>query len=334
MALEPPAGANLFEDSGAGCSMRSVIADIRDIERVKRTFAEHRPEIVFHLAAQPLVRRSYENPLDTYSTNVMGTANVLEAARTSEGLRAVVVVTTDKCYENREWDWPYRETDRLGGFDPYSNSKACAELVVSAYRNSFFNPADYVRHGVALATVRAGNVIGGGDWAEDRLVPDAMRALASGRPLTIRNPHAIRPWQYVLEPLRGYLKVAEALMDDGAAMGEAWNFGPDPADAETVESIASQLSMHWGNGAQWEAAKGAQPHEGQCLRLDSSKAAGRLEWRPGLRLKEALAMTVAWYRARMQGDDMHAFSMAQIEEYEHRVMAQQTPVAIGSGAAA
>src|SRR5271157_2901498 len=231
IALEPPKTLSLFQDAGVERGMRSVIGDIRDIDLLKRTFAEHRPEMVFHLAAQPLVLSSYEDPLYTYSTNVMGTANVLEAARHTDSLRAVVVVTTDKCYENREWEWPYRETDRLGGYDPYSNSKACAELVVSAYRNSFFNPADYSRHGVAVASVRAGNVIGGGDWAEGRLVPDIIRAFIDERPVRIRNPHAIRPWQHVLEPLRGYIAVADSLWEAGLKSGEAWNFGPAQSDA-------------------------------------------------------------------------------------------------------
>jgi CDP-glucose 4,6-dehydratase len=315
-ALEPPTSVNLFENAEVGSGMRSVIADIRDSRSLKQAFADHRPEVVFHLAAQSLVRASYEYPLDTYSTNVMGTANVLEAARESSGLRAVIVVTTDKCYENREWELPYFETDRLGGYDPYSNSKACAELVVSAYRNSFFNPAVYDQHGIAIASVRAGNVIGGGDWAHDRLVPDAMRAWMDGRPLMIRNARAIRPWQHVLEPLRGYLAVAESLLEDGPGAGEAWNFGPDATDAQPVEWVVNELAKRWGRGARWEEATGTQPHEEQSLRLDCSKAASRLGWRPELRLNEALAMTVAWHRAKMQGRDMHAFTMGQIDEYE------------------
>lgn len=315
IALEPPTKVNLFTDAQVERGMRSVIADIRDIGIVKQTFAEHRPEVVFHLAAQPLVRTSYEDPLGTYSTNVMGTANVLEAARHTESLRAVVVITTDKCYENREWAWPYRETDRLGGYDPYSNSKACSELVVSSYRNSFFNPKEYGRHGVAIASARAGNVIGGGDWAEDRLVPDIIRAFADERPVRIRNPRSIRPWQHVLEPLRGYLSVAESLCDEGALNGEAWNFGPDQSDAQPVEWIVRELSELWGKGACWEVEDGMQPHEAQSLKLDCSKAAMRLRWHPELRLKEALAMTVTWYQAKLQGQDMNVFTNAQIESY-------------------
>lgn len=316
IALEPPTRVNLFQDACIEHGMHSVIGDIRDANLLKQTFAEHRPEIVFHLAAQPLVRSSYEDPLGTYSTNVMGTANVLEAARQIDSLRAIVVVTTDKCYENREWEWPYREIDPLGGYDPYSNSKACAELVVSAYRNSFFNPEDYSRHRVAVASVRAGNVIGGGDWAEDRLVPDIMRAFMEERAVRIRNPHAIRPWQHVLEPLRGYLAVAESLCEKGAACGEAWNFGPEQSDAQPVEWIVRELAEAWGAGARWDLEEGAQPHEAQNLKLDCSKAAARLGWRPQLRLKQALAMTSSWYQARLQGQDMHAFTKSQIKNYD------------------
>jgi CDP-glucose 4,6-dehydratase len=324
IALEPPTSINLFQDAAVERGMRSVIGDIRDASLMKQVFSGHRPEIVFHLAAQPLVRCSYEDPLGTYSTNVMGTANVLDAARHTASVRAVVVVTTDKCYENREWVWPYRETDRLGGYDPYSNSKACAELVVSAYRSSFFNPADYSRHGVAIASARAGNVIGGGDWAEDRLVPDIIRAFMAERPVQIRNPRAIRPWQHVLEPLRGYLAVAESLCAEGPAFGEAWNFGPEQTDAQPVEWIVRELAEAWGAGAHWEPQPGVQPHEAQSLKLDWSKAAARLGWRPELRLKEALAMTSAWYMARLQGQDMHEFTNAQIRDYAERWQSSTT----------
>lgn len=321
IALEPPSGANLFQDAAVARGMHSVIGDIRDANLVRMTFAEHRPEIVFHLAAQPLVRASYEDPLGTYSTNVMGTANLLDAVRHTDGLRAVVVVTSDKCYDNKEWIWPYRETDRLGGYDPYSNSKACAEFVVSAYRNAFFNPKDYSQHGVAIASVRAGNVIGGGDWAENRLVPDIVRAFMDKRPARIRNPRAIRPWQHVLEPLRGYLAVAKSLCESGIASGEAWNLGPAQSDAQPVEWIVREFSELWGGNARWELDEGAQPHEAQCLKLDSTKAAVRLGWRPELRLKDALAMTAGWYLAKLQGQDMRAFTNGQIETYGKRLEA-------------
>jgi len=316
LALDPPTDPSLFKDASVAQGMRSEIADIRNLERVKAILQEHRPEIVFHMAAQPLVRKSYEDPIDTYTTNVMGTANVLESVRGCDSVRAVVVITTDKCYENKEWIWPYRETDRLGGYDPYSNSKACAELVVSAYRNSFFNPADYSRHGVGVASVRAGNVIGGGDWAEDRLVPDIIRAFMEERPVRIRSPHAVRPWQHVLEPLRGYLAVAESLCEQGVAFGEAWNFGPDQSDAQPVEWIVRELAETWGAGAKWDLEEGVQPHEAQNLRLDCSKAASRLGWRPQLSLKQALAMTSSWYQARLQGQDMQAFTKSQIRSYD------------------
>lgn len=316
IALEPSSATNLFQDAKVERGMRSVHGDIRDIDLLKQTFLEHRPEVVFHLAAQPLVRNSYEDPLGTYSTNVMGTANVLEAARHTEGVRAVVVITTDKCYENREWPWPYRETDQLGGYDPYSNSKACAELVVSAYRNSFFNPAEYSRHGVAIASVRAGNVIGGGDWAEDRLVPDVIRAFLEKRPVVLRNPKAVRPWQHVLESLRGYIWVAESLCNEGAASGEAWNFGPEHSDAQPVEWIVQELAEAWGEGAQWAFAGAGQPHEAQNLKLDWSKAQARLGWQPVLRLKDALKMTAEWYKVKLDNRDMHEFTNAQIKSYE------------------
>jgi CDP-glucose 4,6-dehydratase len=318
VALEP-AEDSLYRDAGVGREMRSVFGDIRGIALLKQTFAEHRPEIVFHLAAQPLVRSSYLDPIGTYSTNVMGTANLLEAVRGCASVRAIVVITTDKCYENREWGMPYRESDRLGGYDPYSNSKACAELVVSAYRDSFFNPSVYRLHGVALATVRAGNVIGGGDWALDRLVPDAIRAFQGGRSVQIRNPLAVRPWQHVLEPLRGYLTIAELLYEDGPAFGEAWNFGPDQHDARPVEWVVNELARLWGEGARWELVSGGHLHEGQVLRLDSTKAADRLGWHSQIRIKDALAMTVAWYQAKLQGLDMRKFTNAQIEEYPPRL---------------
>lgn len=314
-SLPPPTAVNLYEDALIERGMRSVIGDIRDGALLRSALAEFHPEIVFHLAAQPLVRNSYEDPVGTYAVNVMGTINLLEAVRHIDGVRAVVVITTDKCYENREWERAYRETDRLGGYDPYSNSKACAELVVSAYRNSFFPPADHQKHGVALASVRAGNAIGGGDWAEARLVPDIMRAFAAGKSVLIRNPRAIRPWQYVLEPLRGYLAVAESLVEDGAKQGEGWNFGPDPSDAQPVDWLVRELASLWGEGAKWELDGSAQPHEAQNLKLDCTKAADRLGWRPQLRLREALSMTVHWYRAKLRGEEMRAFTCKQIRAY-------------------
>jgi CDP-glucose 4,6-dehydratase len=317
-ALEPPTAVNLFTDADVATGMRSVLGDIRDTAHVAKVFQEHQPEIVFHMAAQPLVRSSYADPVGTYATNVVGTASVLEAARHTPSVRAIVVVTTDKCYENREWDWPYRENDRLGGYDPYSNSKACAELVVSSYRNSFFNPAAYDKHGVAIASVRAGNVIGGGDWATDRLVPDIMRAFLGGQPALIRNPHAIRPWQHVLEPLRGYIAVAESLCENGTRDAEAWNFGPEQADAQTVEWIVRKLASLWGEDARWGVDSGDHPHEAHTLQLDWSKAKHRLDWFPALTLSDALTATAEWYKVKSTEKDVRAFTLQQIRSYEER----------------
>jgi CDP-glucose 4,6-dehydratase len=317
-ALDPPTEVNLFTDADVTTGMRSVLGDIRDTAHAGRVFQEHQPEIVFHLAAQPLVRGSYADPVGTYATNVVGTASVLEAARHTPSVRAIVVVTTDKCYENREWDWPYRENDRLGGYDPYSNSKACTELVVSSYRNSFFNPAAYDKHGVAIASVRAGNVIGGGDWAADRLVPDVMRAFLAMEPVLIRNPRAVRPWQYVLEPLRGYIAVAESLCENGTIDAEAWNFGPQQADAQTVEWIVRKLASLWGEGAQWRVDSGDHPHEAHTLQLDWSKAKRRLDWSPALALSDALTATAEWYKVKSEAKDMRAFTLQQIQSYEER----------------
>ena len=315
LALEPPTEPSMFKEASVSQGMRSEIADIRDLECVKAILQQHRPEIVFHMAAQPLVRKSYEDPAGTYATNVMGTVNVLESVRGCGSVRAVVVVTTDKCYENKEWIWPYRETDRLGGYDPYSNSKACAELVVSAYRNSFFNPADYSQHGVAVASVRAGNVIGGGDWAEDRLVPDIMRAFAANKVLTIRSPKAVRPWQHVLEPLGGYLTLAERLCTVGVQYGDAWNFGPECSDAKPVEWMVRELAVEWGGGAHWQVDPHAHPHEAHMLKLDCSKALHSLDWRPALPLKQALRLTADWYRRWNEGEDARGLAIEQIKRY-------------------
>jgi CDP-glucose 4,6-dehydratase len=330
-SLEPPTTPNLFEEAQVAKEMRSVIADIRDLDKLRHVFTEFRPEIAIHMAAQPLVRTSYEDPLTTYAVNVMGTANFLEAVRGCDTARSVVVVTTDKCYENKEWHWGYREGDALGGYDPYSNSKACAELVVSSYRNSFFNPEQYSRHKVAIATVRAGNVVGGGDWAADRLVPDIFRTFSDGRKAMIRNPEAIRPWQYVMDPLRGYLLVAQKLCEQGVEYGQAWNFGPDFSDMRSVEWIVSRLARLWGENAEWVHNKGIeQPHEAGVLRLDCSKAAIELGWRPRLSLNSALEITVEWYKARLSGDDMRSFTMNQIEQYE-RLALSPTITSIGNG---
>jgi len=316
-SLEAPTTPSLFVDARVWEGMRSVIGDIRDLEKLQRVFAEFCPEVAIHMAAQPLVRASYDDPLSTYAVNVMGTANFLEAVRSCDTVRSVVVITTDKCYENKEWDWGYRESDTLGGHDPYSNSKACAELLVSSYRNSFFDPEKYDRHKVAIATVRAGNVIGGGDWAADRLLPDIFRALSNGHEAVIRNPVAIRPWQHVMEPLRGYLTIAQRLYEQGIEYGQAWNFGPDFSDTKRVEWIVSRLTQMWGQNAQWVLDSNADPpHEARTLRLDCSKAAIELGWRPRLSLDAALEITVHWYKARLRGKDMRAFTIEQIERYK------------------
>ncbi|MBU0750991.1 MAG: CDP-glucose 4,6-dehydratase [Gammaproteobacteria bacterium] len=309
-ALEPPTQPNLFEVARVAEGMASsTIADIRDAGALAQTMQRARPEVVFHLAAQPLVRHSYAAPVETYATNVMGTVHLLEAARATPSVRAVVNVTTDKCYENREWIWPYRENEALGGHDPYSSSKACAEIVTAAWRRSFLDAA-----GVQIASARAGNVIGGGDWAADRLLPDFLRAMDAGRPLVVRSPGAIRPWQHVLEPLTGYLILAEKLCTEGAVFAEAWNFGPDEADARPVQWIVEMLCSRV-PGATWHCDSAPQPHEANTLRLDSAKAHARLGWRPRWDLERALAATLDWHLAWKAGGAMANFCLDQIEAY-------------------
>lgn len=320
-ALAPPTNPSLFEVAQVGKGMASIIGDIRGLERLRAVFAEHRPEIVFHMAAQPLVRYSYIEPVETYSTNVMGTVNLLEAVRSTDSVKAVVNVTSDKCYENREWVWGYRENEAMGGYDPYSSSKGCAELVASAYRNSYFNPKEFDHHGVALASVRAGNVIGGGDWAEDRLIPDIMRAITQGEPVHIRNPHAIRPWQHVLEPLAGYLLLAQKLWEEGGAYGEGWNFGPNDEDAKPVQWIVEQLTKAWGEGASWVQDGGEHPHEAHYLKLDCSKAKARLDWHPRWDLARTVEKIIEWHKAMEQGENMEAKTLGQISQFMKGVQA-------------
>ncbi|MDF1522545.1 MAG: CDP-glucose 4,6-dehydratase [Trueperaceae bacterium] len=295
-ALRPPTEPNLHDALGLGGAFEAAIADVRDAERLRSELARARPEVVLHLAAQPLVRRSYADPLETFGSNVMGTANLLDAVRSVPDVRAVVVVTSDKVYENREWPWPYRESDALGGHDPYSSSKAATELVAASFRRSYFPPAELARHGVAVATARAGNVIGGGDWASDRLVPDLVRGFARGEPVVIRNPAAVRPWQHVLEPLAGYLVLAQRLYAGDAAACDGWNFGPREDDARPVGWLADRLAERWGPGASWVLDAGAHPHEAHLLRLDWSKARTQLGWRPRWDLATTLDRTAAWYR--------------------------------------
>ena len=315
-ALAPPTNPSLFDVAEVGVGMTSVIGDIRDLEHLRVVFDNHQPEIVIHMAAQPLVRYSYVEPVETYSTNVMGTVNLMEAVRSTPCVKAVVNITTDKCYENREWEWGYRENEPMGGYDPYSSSKGCAELVTAAYRNSFFNSSSFNdKHSTAIASARAGNVIGGGDWAEDRLIPDIMRAISEGRPVHIRNPHAIRPWQHVLEPLAGYLLLAQKLYEEGAPFAEGWNFGPNDEDAKPVQWIVERLTESWGDGASWVLDGGDHPHEAHYLKLDCSKAKGRLDWHPRWHLDEALERIVRWNKQWLAGDSIREVTLQQISDY-------------------
>lgn len=316
-ALAPPSDPSLFEVAQVGRAMRSLIGDIRDGAALTRAMQEAQPEIVIHMAAQALVRYSYANPVETYAVNVMGLVNVFEAVRATPGIKAVVNVTSDKCYENREWPWGYRENEAFGGYDPYSNSKACAELVTAGYRSSFFNPEKHAQHGVALASGRAGNVIGGGDWALDRLIPDMVRAIGQRQAVMIRNPGAIRPWQHVLEPLSGYLALAEHLYQHGCAYAEGFNFGPHDTDARPVQWIVERLCQNWGEGAAWTLDGAPQPHEATYLKLDCSKARARLGWQPRWNLGQTIEQIVAWHQAHAAGADMRALTLAQIDTYQN-----------------
>lgn len=311
IALKPPTNPALFDVARVADGMDHIIADIRQFEAILPLFQAFKPEIVIHMAAQPLVRLSYQQPIETYATNVIGTVHVLDAARQSSTVRAIVNVTTDKCYENREWVWGYREIEPMGGHDPYSSSKGCAELVSAAYRQSFFKDS-----AIALATARAGNVIGGGDWALDRLVPDILRSLQNQEPVLIRNPHAIRPWQHVLEPLSGYLTLAQCLYENGQADAEGWNFGPNDEDAQPVQWIVERLCTLWGHNAQWQLQGGDHPHEAHFLKLDISKARQRLKWQPRWSLNKALIETNAWHQAWMDKQDMKAVCLQQIADYQ------------------
>lgn len=318
-ALDPPTTPNLFEQAGIADLVRSVTSDVRDGAALSAAMSAAQPEIVFHMAAQPLVRDSYRKPADTYSVNVMGTVNLFESVRNCGSVKAVVNVTTDKCYENREWVWGYREIDRLGGFDPYSSSKACSELVTAAYRTSFFNPKDHEEHRVGVATARAGNVIGGGDWAQDRLVPDCMRALLEGRPVRIRNPWSVRPWQHVLDPLRGYLMLAQKLCEDGPRFSEPWNFGPHDAGEKPVEWIVQRICGLWGGTASYEIEPGEHPHESHTLRLDRTKAVTVLGWHPVWDLEQSLERVVQWTRSCQANGEVRSRCLREIEEHERDV---------------
>ena len=313
-SLSPPTRPSLFEAAGIADGMCSMIADIRDGERLSAALREFAPDVVLHLAAQPLVGQARNAPVETYATNVMGTVNLLNAIRSVPSISAAVIATTDKVYDNREWPWGYRETDRLGGKEPYASSKACTELVTDAFRHSYFSRDGEGMRRLGIATVRAGNIIGGGDWAANRLVPDAVRAFAAGKPLLLRYPKAVRPWQHVLDPLRGYLILAERLSFDADGWEGAWNFGPADDDAHTVSTVAGEMARQWGNGATWvpEPHDGDVPYEAGLLTLNSAKARKMLGWAPLWRLERALAATVEWYKAHLAERDMAELCHRQI----------------------
>jgi CDP-glucose 4,6-dehydratase len=313
-SLQPPSEPNLFELARVAEGMVSFTGDVRDLAALRDAIVGSRPEIIFHLAAQSLVRPSYEDPIDTYATNVMGTANVLECVRGLDYPAVAIIVTSDKCYENREWPWGYREIEPMGGFDPYSSSKGCAELITAAYRRSYFPPQRFSEHRKAVASVRAGNVIGGGDWATDRLVPDLMRAFLQGQPVTIRNPAAIRPWQHVLDPLAGYLRLAEMISSGNPGLGDAWNFGPEEQDVRPVAWIVAELKALWGEG-KVVYSPDSRLHEASLLKLDSSKAREVLGWRPLLRAKASLDLTVEWYKSYAAGKDVRELTIRQVRDY-------------------
>jgi len=310
-SLEPNTQPNLFTEARVAENMESEIGDIRDLNHISKSMSDFNPEVLIHMAAQPLVRLSYHEPVETYATNIMGTVNVLEAARKCCNLKAIVSVTTDKCYENKEWDWGYRENEPMGGHDPYSSSKGCAELVTSAYRRSFFS----TENAAALASARAGNVIGGGDWANDRLIPDIIAAFEKSEPVVIRNPLSTRPWQHVLEPLSGYLVLAENLYIHGDAFAEAWNFGPKEEDCKPVSWILDKMVDKWGVGVSWKLNTNNNPHEAGFLKLDCSKAKNRLKWQPKWNLEVALELIIKWHQNHLLGKDAKTDCLKEIDKY-------------------
>ncbi len=321
--LPTPSQPTLFDAARVGEDMHSISGDVRNLENLKTSLQNSKSEVVFHLAAQSLVRPSYADPVSTFESNVMGTVNLLEAVRHSPTVRAVVIVTSDKCYENREWLWGYRENEAMGGFDPYSASKGAAEIVTSSYRRSFFHPEKYAEHGVAIASARAGNVIGGGDWGTEKLIPDIVRAFAKNELVSIRSPLATRPWQHALEALYGYMLLAEDL-HAGPRFADAWNFGPGDDDTQPVSWIVAHMAELWGNGANWQQDARPAPHEATLLKLDSSKARTLLGWKPCLRLPDALDWTVSWYQAHGQGKDMKRTTLEQIQGYNALIDANKT----------
>ncbi|MCD6395290.1 MAG: CDP-glucose 4,6-dehydratase [Planctomycetes bacterium] len=318
-ATEPPTNPSLFELASVGICTQSTIADIRDSASLEGVFKSNQPEIVFHLAAQSLVRPSYKDPVETFTTNVIGTVNVLESIRNCKSVKAVVIVTSDKCYENRQWARGYRENDPLGGYDPYSSSKACAELVTASYRCSFFNRKDSQAGCPSIASARAGNVIGGGDWAADRLIPDLVRALIDNRSAVIRNPLAIRPWQHVLEPLSGYITLAESLCDSQSGTDQAWNFGPDEENVRSVNDVCDGMAGRFEDAAYWRRDTSQNPHEAHLLQLDSSKARRELGWESILGFEEALDWTAQWYKGYMAGKDARELTLNDIDRYQLRL---------------
>lgn len=317
-SLAPATTPSLFEEANVRERLAShQLADVRDPETLSGAIQKARPEVVFHLAAQPLVRRSYREPRETFETNVMGTVNLLEAVRRQESVRVCQVITSDKCYDNREWPYAYRENDAMGGSDPYSASKGCAELVVAAYRRSYFSSTG---QSVSLASARAGNVIGGGDWAEDRIIPDCVRALSSNQPIAVRNPNAVRPWQHVLEPLNGYLQLAARQWQEPGRFSDGWNFGPGPADAVPVRDVVETVLQTWGSGNWIDQSSGANPHEAHTLKLDITKATAALGWRPVHSVREAIALTIGWYRRRHQDTlDLQSLCLSQIRSFVDRL---------------
>ncbi len=315
VSLDVPTTPSLYEQANVAKGMISLRQDIRNGEAIKQLFQQHKPEIVFHLAAQPLVRYSYREPVETYETNVMGTLHILEGIRSIDSVRSAVMITTDKCYQNKEWVWGYRETDALGGHDPYSSSKGAAELLISSYRNSYFPQDKYSEHKTAIASARAGNVIGGGDWAEDRLIPDIIKAFKNNETVIIRNPKSTRPWQHVLEPLSGYLKLAEQLEKNGDQYAEAWNFGPAEIDARPVQWIVEKMAKLWGENANWINDKSEHPHEANYLKLDCSKAHMKLNWYPRWDLSETLLRIVEWHKLIDAHNNYRKLCLTQINDY-------------------
>ncbi len=315
-ALNPPTTPSLFEVCDLKKKVTSIIGDIRNLKMLRDVFEKYQPEIVFHMAAQSLVRYSYKKPVETYETNIIGTVNLLEVCRHTPSVRVIVNITSDKCYENRDQVCGYKEDDPMGGYDPYSSSKGCAELITNAYLKSFFNPENFKEHGKCLASVRAGNVIGGGDWAEDRFIPDCIKALLKNKPIIIRYPDAVRSWQHVLEPLFGYLLLAQRLYQEGPTFTGGWNFGPDDEGVKPVGWLVEQITEMWGNNASWEIDQGNNPHEAHYLKLDCSKAKSKLDWHPRWNLKLALDKTIEWYKAYCNHEDMLNITINQIKSYE------------------